>query len=43
MEKVYLHVNQIKLYRIIKKKKFKNKTIKNNDVIKKEKKHTKKQ
>ena len=43
MEKVYLHVNKIKLHGIIKKRIFKNKTIKNNNVIKKEKKITKKQ
>ena len=43
MEKVHLHVNKIKLHGIIKKRIFKNKTIKNNNVIKKEKKITKKQ
>jgi hypothetical protein len=43
MEKVHLHVNKIKLHGIIKKRIFKNKTIKNNNVIKKEKKIIKKQ
>ena len=43
MEKVHLHVNKIKLHGIIKKIILKNKTIKNNNIIKKEKKITKKQ
>lgn len=43
MEKVHLHVNKIKLDGIIKKRILKNKTIKNNNIIKKEKKITKKQ
>jgi hypothetical protein len=38
MEKVHLHVNKIKLYGTIKKRIFKNRTIKNNNIIKKDKK-----
>ena len=43
MEKVHLHVNKIKLYGTIKKRIFKNRTIKNNNIIKKDKKINKKQ
>ena len=43
MEKVHLHINRIDLYGIIKKRIFKNRTIKNNKIIKKETKITKKE
>ena len=43
MEKVHLHVNKIKLHGTIKKRIFKNRTIKNNNIIKKDKKINKKQ